>query len=153
MPTLPYDGIHHIDMHMKLLDEETLLVSEYPDGVADEYYMNDTMQESGLFLRDLKKKDAFQSFNWITNKFKEEQKQINIFGIPQNIGQAKYITNILDEIDNSKNYTDTAVVLADENLLIPVLQSVPETITNINVTMGYPLKNTPINNFFETSDN
>jgi agmatine deiminase len=35
MPTLPYDGIHHIDMHMKLIDEETLLVGEYPDGVAD----------------------------------------------------------------------------------------------------------------------
>lgn len=35
MPTLPYDGIHHIDMHMKLLDEETLLVSRYPAGVAD----------------------------------------------------------------------------------------------------------------------
>lgn len=35
MPTLPYDGIHHIDMHMKLLDEETLLVSKYPNGVAD----------------------------------------------------------------------------------------------------------------------
>lgn len=35
MPILPYDGIHHIDMHMKLLDEETLLVSRYPDGVAD----------------------------------------------------------------------------------------------------------------------
>lgn len=35
METLPYDGIHHIDMHMKLLDEETLLVAEYPQGVAD----------------------------------------------------------------------------------------------------------------------
>ena len=35
MPILPYDVIHHIDMHMKLLDEETLLVSEYPEGVAD----------------------------------------------------------------------------------------------------------------------
>ena len=35
MPVLPYDQIHHIDMHMKLLDEETLLVSEYPNGVAD----------------------------------------------------------------------------------------------------------------------
>jgi agmatine/peptidylarginine deiminase len=35
METLPYDAIHHIDMHMKLLDEETLLVSKYPDGVAD----------------------------------------------------------------------------------------------------------------------
>ncbi len=35
METLPYDEIHHIDMHMKLLDEETLLVGEYPEGVAD----------------------------------------------------------------------------------------------------------------------
>jgi hypothetical protein len=35
MPTLPYDGIHHIDMHMKLVDEQTLLVGEYPEGIAD----------------------------------------------------------------------------------------------------------------------
>lgn len=35
MNTLPYDDIHHIDMHMKLLDEETLLVGEYPTGIAD----------------------------------------------------------------------------------------------------------------------
>ena len=35
MTNLPYDLIHHIDMHMKLLDEETLLVGEYPEGVAD----------------------------------------------------------------------------------------------------------------------
>ncbi len=35
METLPYDEIHHIDMHMKLLDEETLLVGQYPEGVAD----------------------------------------------------------------------------------------------------------------------
>lgn len=35
MPTLPYDGIHHIDMHMKLLDESTIMVSEYPVGIAD----------------------------------------------------------------------------------------------------------------------
>ena len=35
MTNLPYDGIHHIDMHMKLLDEETILVGQYPPGVAD----------------------------------------------------------------------------------------------------------------------
>src|SRR4030095_8091581 len=35
METLPYDQIHHIDMHIKLLDEETLLVGQYPTGVAD----------------------------------------------------------------------------------------------------------------------
>ncbi|MEI6408081.1 MAG: agmatine deiminase family protein [Bacteroidota bacterium] len=35
METLPYDVIHHIDMHIKLIDEETLLVGKYPDNVAD----------------------------------------------------------------------------------------------------------------------
>jgi agmatine/peptidylarginine deiminase len=35
METLPYDQIHHIDMHIKLLDEETLLVGQYPAGIAD----------------------------------------------------------------------------------------------------------------------
>ncbi len=35
METLPYDVIHHIDMHMKVLDEGTLLVGQYPEGVAD----------------------------------------------------------------------------------------------------------------------
>ena len=35
MNTLPYDQIHHIDMHLKLLDEQTLLVGQYPQGIAD----------------------------------------------------------------------------------------------------------------------
>lgn len=35
MDVLPYDGIHHIDMHFKLLDEETLLVGQYPNGISD----------------------------------------------------------------------------------------------------------------------
>lgn len=35
MDTLPYDGIHHIDMHMKLLDEETLIFSQYAKDTAD----------------------------------------------------------------------------------------------------------------------
>ncbi len=35
MTALQYDIINHIDMHIKLLDERTLLVGEYPAGVAD----------------------------------------------------------------------------------------------------------------------
>jgi len=35
MTTLPYDAIHHIDMHMKLIDEETLLIGEFPVGISD----------------------------------------------------------------------------------------------------------------------
>lgn len=40
MTELPYDIISHIDMHMKILDEETLLVGEYPPGIADGPQMN-----------------------------------------------------------------------------------------------------------------
>ena len=44
MNNLPYDGIHHIDMHMKLLDEETLLVGQYPTGVADGPFIEANLQ-------------------------------------------------------------------------------------------------------------
>jgi agmatine/peptidylarginine deiminase len=41
---LPYDGIHHIDMHMKLLNETTLLVGEYPEGVPDRAQIETNLQ-------------------------------------------------------------------------------------------------------------
>ena len=135
--------------------EETLITTLIKEGKAeilwdaDQYYLEDKYQESGLFLRKFKEKAVFSPFNWVSNKFKTEQKNINILGIPQNIGQAKYLANIFTELQNDNNFEDTAVVLADENLLIPVLQSLPESVNTINVTMGYPLKNTPLNNFFE----
>lgn len=34
-PRLPYDSIHHLDMHMRTLDEETIAIGQYPEGVAD----------------------------------------------------------------------------------------------------------------------
>jgi agmatine/peptidylarginine deiminase len=43
MPTLQYDEIHHIDMHMKLLDEETLLIGEYPPGQGDHARIEETV--------------------------------------------------------------------------------------------------------------
>lgn len=41
---LPYDGIHHIDMHMKLLDEETILVGEFPQNTSDGPQIEANMQ-------------------------------------------------------------------------------------------------------------
>lgn len=115
---------------------------------ADAYYLEDTTQESGLFLRKWKVREHFKPFGVVSEKFKTSSKQIDVLGIPQNVGQAKYLSTVLANI-NPTEYTETAVVLADENLLVPVLQSIPKSIDNINVTMGYPLKNTPLNNFFE----
>jgi len=116
---------------------------------ADSYYLDDPIQEAGIFLRAFQHKEVFSPFTWISNQINTQDKKINVLGIPQNIGQAKYITHLINQIDGKNNYKDTAVVLSDENLLIPVLQSIPEQVENINVTMGYPLKNTPLNNFFD----
>ncbi|MBK9289029.1 MAG: agmatine deiminase family protein [Flavobacteriales bacterium] len=45
MQTLPYDGIHHIDMHMKLIDEERLLVGEFPQGISDGPQLEANLQD------------------------------------------------------------------------------------------------------------
>ena len=58
------------------------------------------------------------------------------------MGQAKRLPDILSTIEETHSGGDmsrTAVVLPDEGLLIPVLNSVPECIRDINVTMGLPM--------------
>ena len=49
MPILPYDSIHHLDMHMRFLDEETIIVGQYPEGVAD----GPQIEENVAFLQQL----------------------------------------------------------------------------------------------------
>ena len=63
--------------------------------------------------------------------------RIRVLGVPSGVGQAKQLPAILEEL--GAGGIETAVVLPDENLLIPVLNSVPEEIRDINVTMGYPM--------------
>ena len=88
-------------------------------------------------------------FQWIANNY-SEKKQINIYGIPKNIGQAKYIGSILKKLkQDNQTLQNTAVVLGDENLLIPVLNSLPENSDALNITMGFPLKSIPLASLFE----
>ena len=63
---------------------------------------------------------------------------ITVISVPSATGQAKLLPQILDETDR-RDPLGTAVVLPDENLLIPVLNSIPPQWEDINVTMGYPL--------------
>ena len=63
--------------------------------------------------------------------------EIRVLSVPSAVGQAKQIPSILEEA--GAGGIETAVVLPDENLLIPVLNSLPERIRDINVTMGYPM--------------
>jgi len=60
------------------------------------------------------------------------------------VAQVKLISQLLAELPDLSpgNAHHTAVILADENLLMPVLTSLPEDTIDINITMGYPLKQT-----------
>ncbi len=114
---------------------------------ADDYYLNNPQNEAGALLRKYNEKSPFPN---VSTSYKET-KNIEVVGISKSIGQVKQLSEILEELHKQGSKDDeTAVVLADERLLIPVLNSLPANIKNVNVTMGYPLRFTPIYEFVQT---
>ena len=108
---------------------------------ADEYYIKDLKQEAGKFLRNhmhWKEFNENRKFQWIENSFCEE-KNIKVYEVAGNVAQTKILPEILQEIPK-ENYSKTAVVLLDENLLLPSLDAV-SFVDNLNITMGFPIKN------------
>ncbi|MAW95913.1 MULTISPECIES: PD-(D/E)XK nuclease family protein [unclassified Leeuwenhoekiella] len=76
-------------------------------------------------------------------------KNIIATGIAQNIGQVKYVGQILERF-TAEDLNDTAIVLGDENLLLPLLNSLPPQVNAVNVTMGLSLNQITQAAFFET---
>ena len=108
---------------------------------ADEYYIKDLKQEAGKFLRKhmhWKEFNENRKFQWVENSFCEE-KSIKVYEVAGNVAQTKILPEILQEIPK-ENYSKTAVVLLDENLLLPSLDAV-SFVDNLNITMGFPIKN------------
>ncbi|MCU0349392.1 MAG: PD-(D/E)XK nuclease family protein, partial [Flavobacterium sp.] len=112
----------------------------------DEVFLSDSYHDAGLFIRKFKKEwkpFVNQDFEWIVNHFCQE-KIIEIIGTPKSIGQAKIVGTIIEKIQSENlNLEKTAVVLGDENLLLPVLYGLPKSVDALNITMGYPSKNNP----------
>ncbi len=75
------------------------------------------------------------------------QPTIHSIAIPSAIGQTKYVADLLQQWfkndQQADNAESTAVVLANEQLLIPMLYAMPDN-TPVNITMGYPLKQTAV---------
>jgi CRISPR/Cas system-associated exonuclease Cas4 (RecB family) len=117
----------------------------------DQLFIEDKMHEAGRFLRENLKdfpadKDFDPGFNNLANK-----KNLNIYNLPSNILQSKKLYKILEKKDTAElsDFGDTAVILGDENMLQTVIGAIPPNIPNLNVTMGYALKNTPVYSFVD----
>ena len=116
---------------------------------TDQFYFNNN--QASVFLKKYKTSwKYFQNnpFNWIQENF-EEKKNIRIIGTPKNNTQLKYVGELLTQkgIDNFQN---TALVLADESLLPLALNSLPNEVADVNITMGYELKNMPVSHLFSS---
>lgn len=120
--------------------EKTLMRKMRDAGIAEFCW-----DYSGEMLKDPRNKSSvFMSSNVLEFPQAAEwdqdglsQPEIGVISVPSSVGQAKQLPGILGQIADPG--IDTAIVLPDENLLIPTLNSIPEDIRDINVTMGYPM--------------
>ncbi len=114
---------------------------------VDEYYIYPKKhhlpwQEAGFPLHQIFKNLKIDRPEWIENNLLESEKEMTLVAAPKQVSQVKFAAQLLtqwSDSDRSGSPVDTAIVLADEKLLIPLLTSLPVGETTYNVTMGYPL--------------
>ncbi|WP_372751259.1 PD-(D/E)XK nuclease family protein [Labilibaculum sp.] len=112
----------------------------------DESYLRNPYHEAGLFLRENIRRFPSPKTDICFDNIKSNHTKVEFVSLSSEVGQAKYAHSVVEEFcKNSEDaLEETAIVLADEELLLPVLHSIPIIAENVNVTMGYPAKNTPV---------
>ena len=160
---LPWQHIVFTGFNALSPAEEQIIHSLLRDGRADyltdgdPYYVDDPQHEAGRFLRKYQRLFGLPSPSGESH-FMNKEKEIRILGVARNVNQARLAGNLLAEDAASEvpgtahpgqdPPGQTAVVLANENLLIPLLNALPDNCRQVNVTMGYPLSNTNMFGFF-----
>ncbi len=114
----------------------------------DDYYMVDDTQEAGLFLRDNSLRFPQRLATSCDNFLRE--KDFTAVSTASSALQCKYAAKIIESLASSGGVDkDTAIILTDENLLQPLLYSLPESCSKVNVTMGYPIRASLAYSFIE----
>lgn len=135
--------------------EKELLFYLKSKGIAkfywdyDNLYISNEGHEAGLFIRANLKlfgqdlTDRLRIDNLARPEINDEK--FEVFKAPSDVAQAKLIPQLLNGFGELNSDPDkTAIVLADENMLMPVINSIPPEVDAINVTMGYPMYQTPV---------
>ena len=134
--------------------ERELMIRLQEMGKADFYfdydspYLRDPQNKASLFMEE--------NLRLFTSRFPIPDSRlatpsndicdITLVSVPSTVGEVHEVNRILSEIipTDSHDLTRTAVVLPDEQLLIPLLNVFPKSVSKINVTMGYPLRATSL---------
>lgn len=137
--------------------EEFIFQELLENGIAeifwdtDSYYLK-AQNLTGKFIYQYKNKWNYyksHDFLWTDNNL-SKPKKITITGASKNVNQIKYVGEILrSSEDRFQNYQNTAIILSDEKLLPVLLNSLPEEVKQVNITMGYALKNIAFSSLFE----
>ena len=119
---------------------------------VDAYYLEDKHQEAGLFFRNYQKDKVFgPTFpKELPRQIRERKANIQFYATPLKSNQANLVGTILEGVGENENWEETVVILPDEQMLFPVLHALPPSISKVNVTMGYPLRNAPVYVFLES---
>lgn len=157
---LPFSDIVFVGMNALTPAENHLFTYLRDIGIADFYWdyhsplVRDPNNRASLWVQEnlLHFPSKFDLPETVSSDL-EEKCQIQLVGIPSAVGQAKHVTQILSQLIQSEEIKDeginTAIVLPDENLLLPTLYSIPEEIAKINVTMGYGLSHASVASLVE----
>ena len=112
---------------------------EFPARIhisVDEYYYKNKDHEAGRFVRELVSTYPKNIELYYAAGFSSPKKQITVHAAPGEYAAAKVAGSLIRAEDAEQK---TALILADENLLIPALSSLPPHVDEVNVTMGIPV--------------
>lgn len=114
----------------------------------DTYYTERPEQEAGMFVRQ--NVVQFPPRADLMHDNLARRKELTAVAAVSNAVQCKYAAEILRTLARRAPLDKrTAVVLTDENLLMPLLYALPPELGRVNVTMGYPLRATLAYTFVE----
>ena len=117
----------------------------------DAYYVDDEVKEAGYFFRLYQKdKQLNKTFPVLSPKqiVQNRDRTIHIYGLASEVAQLKKVAQSVEQLLQKNVPPESiALVLTDESLLLPLLNSLPTNVERVNVTMGYPIKNAPVYDF------
>jgi hypothetical protein len=114
---------------------------------ADQFFLKNFSHEAGIFIRQTKTRiPEMQIFQ--TNRLTKEKKEIDFVSCAQSGSMLKVTQDILSKMSND-DLSKTVLLLADESLIVPAIKHIPKMVGKANITLGLPLKLTPLRPWIE----